>query len=161
MEVISDKTRLSVMANFPGMIPAESRLLRQFIRRHGDEYDEFRFNVRLGEGVQLGEDFEAGVRKAWEAITKARPDTVGFKYPNRATLIEVKEAFANEAVWQLLSYRDLYVRAYRAEVVTLAGVAAFASPTARALARSSGVSLWLYALPAGQPDINETAGEVV
>jgi len=159
MQVISDRARLLRTVVFPGMNEAESRVLRQYIARHGAEHDEFRFNVRIGEGTKLGADASPEVTRAWEQLTKARPDTVGFKAPDRATLIEVKEAWANEAVWQLLGYRDLYRQTYPDHAIALVGVAISASVTALTLARVQGVRVFLYDLPAGAPDIDERAAE--
>lgn len=156
---ITDVDHLLQMANYPGMIPAESRILRQYIRRYRSVFHEWRFGVRIGEGVQVGDEFSPEVQRAFEAVTKARPDTVAFIPPNDATIIEVKEAFANEAVWQLLAYRDLYVRAFPEHRVRLVGVAQFAGPTARSLAATNGIQLHLYTLPPGQIDINEQAAE--
>ena len=160
MNVITDRERLLTMATYPGMIPAESRLLRQFLRRRGQAFDEFRFGVRIGDGVTLDDSFDAGVRKSWDAITKARPDTVAFAYPAAATIVEVKEAFTTEAVWQLLGYRDLYARTFPTHAIGLVGVAAFAAPNAKTLASRSGVDLFLYDLPPAQVDVLEVAAEV-
>lgn len=160
MTIIADRERLLRMENYPGMIPAESRVLRQFIRNHGARWDEFRFNVRIGEGVQAGAEFDAGLRRAWEQLTKARPDTVAFKAPDQATLIEVKEAWTNEAVWQLLAYRDLYMAAFPEHRVQLIGVAQLAPPTARQLAASQGIALVLYTFPSSAVDIGEAAQEL-
>jgi hypothetical protein len=159
VDVISDRDRLLRLENYPGMIPEESRVLRQFIHRHGALFDEFRFNVRIGEGVELGADFDEKLRRAWTQWTKARPDTIGFKHPNDATIIEVKWDFTNEGVWQILAYRDLYVAAFPAHVVRLVGLGTFATPTARNLAASNGIQLHLYALTPGAVDIDEQAAE--
>ena len=159
MQTISDRERLASMTNYPGVTPEESRVLRQYIRRHGAEYDEFRFMVRVGEGVTLGEDFSPEVRRSWEAITKARPDTVAFKAPDRHTLIEAKVSWTNEAVWQLLAYRDLYSRDVPLKSIALVGVAQYATPTARELARRAGIALYLYDLPAYASDAGEVLEE--
>lgn len=160
MVIISDRERLLRMENYPGMIPAESRVLRQFIRAHGARFDEFRFNVRIGEGVDPGPNIEIGLRRAWQQITKARPDTVAYKHPHDATLIEVKEAFTNEAVWQLLAYRDLYMAAFPNDRVRLVGVAQLAPPTARALASSQGIAVVLYTFSSPAVDVGEVATEI-
>lgn len=159
MTTIDDVERLLRMDTYPGMIPSESRVLRQFIRRHGAEYSEFRFNVRIGDGEEPPIDVDPSVRRAWTAITKARPDTVAFQRPNLATVIEVKDALTNEGVWQLLGYRDLYARDFPDHEIKLAAVAAYATPTAKMLARSNGIDVYLYALPPQQTDIAEQAPE--
>lgn len=159
MTVITDRAWLLRMENYPGMIPAESRVLRQFIHHQGGRFDEFRFNVRIGDGVTTTEDVDPKLAAAWEQITKARPDSVAFKHPNDATIVEVKEAFTNEAVWQLLAYRDLYVKAFPDHTVRLAGVAQLATPTARILAAAQGIALFLYKFPPGTVDTREIAAE--
>lgn len=157
--VITDRDRLLGMAVYPGMVPEESRVLRQYIRRHGDGVAEWRFNVRIGEGVQLPADADDALRKSWEALTKARTDVVAFRPPNAATIVEAKDHWTNEAVWQLLGYRDLYKDTFPLHVVTLHGVARTASPTSKALARKAGITLYLYDLPPAGVDIHETAAE--
>lgn len=159
MDVISDRDRLLGMTTYPGMVPAESRILRQYIRRHGDRYTEWRFNVRLGEGVELGEDASPELRKIWARITMERPDTVAWTEPDRATLIEVKELWTNEAVWQLHAYTDLYRDVNPDHRVSMVGVAIEATPNGRTLAARQGITLYLYALPTGITDLGETAPE--
>lgn len=148
------------MVNYPGMIEAESRILREFIRRHWQAGDEWRFNLRIGEGQKLDDTVDTALRKSWESITRARPDTCRFRPPHTATLIEVKEWFVNEGVWQLLGYRDLYRQTFPDDVVDLVGIAQMASPTARQLAQAQGVALYLYTFgPSGTPDISPVATE--
>ena len=159
MQVISDRERLAGMAVYPGVTPEESRVLRQFIKRHGAEYDEFRFMVRIGDGVVLGEEYSPEVRRSWEAITKARPDTVAFKAPDLHTLIEAKVTWTNEAVWQLLAYRDLYAREVPLTRIALVGVAQYAGPTARELAKRARIALYLYNLPAYASEAGEILEE--
>jgi hypothetical protein len=147
------------MATYPGMIADESRVLRQFIRRHFRDYDELRFDVRLGIGSDPGDEFEEATRRAMQHVTRKRADALGWKGPNVATLIEAKWDFSNDGVWQLLSYRDDYARAFPDHFVLLVGVAAAASVTARELASRMGVRLFVYALPPNTVDVGESASE--
>lgn len=160
MTVITDRDRLLRMPVYPGMVPAESRVLRQYIRRHGEAIDEWRFNVRLGEGVRLPDTFDPAVRKSFERLTMERPDTVAWRAPRFATLIEVKELWTNEAVWQLRSYADFYREAYPDHDVALVGVAVEATPNGRELARRQGIALYLYALDPAIVDLGETPPEL-
>jgi hypothetical protein len=141
------------------MIESESRVLRQYIARHLADYDEWRFNVRIGEGVDASEIVSPDAARAFAELTKARPDTVAFKFPDLATIVEVKDAFTNEAVWQILSYRDLYKAAFPEHRIALVGLGAHATPGALNLARMNGIRVFVYAMPAGAPDVNERAAE--
>ena len=146
-------------AVYPGMIESESRVLRQYILRHGLEYDELRFNVRIGEGVDARSFASLDAARAYEQLTKARPDTVAFRHPDQATIVEAKDVWTNEAVWQLLGYRDLYRGAFPDHRIALVGVAAAAMPTALNLSRMNGIRVYVYELRSAAPDAGERAGE--
>lgn len=159
MNVHTDRDQLLGMTVYPGMDPAESRVLRQYIRRRGDGVAEWRFNVRIGEGRDAGADVDEATRRAWRELTKARTDVVAWRPPNAATVVEAKDVWTNEAVWQLLGYRDLYRTTFPGHTITLHGVARDASPTSITLARSQGIALYLYDLPPAGVDIREAAAE--
>lgn len=155
-----DLPQLLTMENYPGMIPIESRPLRAFLQRHGATFEEIRFDVRLGEGVQLAADADPVLRRTWELITRMRVDAMGWTAPNQATLIECKQSLANDGIWQLLTYRDEYRREFPDHVLRLVAVAEFATPTARTLAQNSGVAVYLYEFAADTPDVSATGAEV-
>lgn len=136
---------------YPGMIEPESRILRAFLTKHGAEYDELRFGVRVGPGVVLGEHVPEKDRRDWERRTKARPDCVAIIRPDRATVIEVKEQATLEAVSQVLAYAELYAIEQPGHRVSAAIVAAAATPAARTVAGMRGVAMYLYTLPAAAP----------
>lgn len=159
MDVFTDRDRLVRMTVYPGMDPAESRVLRQFIRRRGEQFVEWRFNVRLGAGEEPPADVDAATRAAWRELTKARTDCVAMRGPTSATIIEAKDVWGNDAVWQLRGYRDLYLETFPSHRVDLVGVARDASSTARKLAASSEITLYVYDLPPALPDVDETAIE--
>jgi hypothetical protein len=129
---------------YPGMIEPESRLLRAFIAKHGAEYDEFQFEVRVGPGTILGDHIPEKDRRDWERRTMARPDCVAIIHPFRVTIIEVKEQATLETIWQVLAYAELYLPAHPSHQVWAAIVAAAATPAARVLAGVRGVALYLY-----------------
>ena len=153
-----DRARLARTV-YPGMIESESRVLRQFVLHHGSEYDELRFNVRIGEGVDARSFVSVDAARAYEQLTKARPDTIAFRHPDQATIVEAKDVWTNEAVWQLLGYRDLYRGAFPDHRVALVGIAAAALPTAINLSRMNGIRVLVYELRDGAPDVAERAAE--
>jgi len=136
---------------YPGMIEPESRILRAFIATHGAEYDELLFDERVGPGVVLGDHLPEKDRRDWERRTKARADCIAVTRPDRALVIEVKEQATLEAIWQVLSYAELYAPAHPSHQVRAAIVAAAATPAARVVAGERGVALYLYTLPAAAP----------
>src|SRR5574341_1721498 len=136
---------------YPGMIEPESRLLRAWLTKHGAEYDEIRFDERLGPGAQLPAHVPEKDRRDWERRTKARPDCIAWKAPNEALIVEVKEQATLEAIWQVLAYAELYAVERSRDLVRVAVVAGAATPSARAAAPGRGVALYLYTLPPEAP----------
>jgi Endonuclease NucS len=143
--------RLLEMRVYPGMIEPESRILRAFLARHGDEYDELRFNDRVGEGVQLAQPASEADRLAWERRTQARPDCIAWKAPHFATVIEVKEQARLDGIWQVQSYVQLYTRAHPSHAVRGAIVCEALTPNARALAGTQGIEFYIYTFAAAEP----------
>ena len=97
---------------YPGMIAAESRVLRAWLALHGAAYDEILFETRVGVGAQLPASVPERDRQWWAERTKLRPDVICWRAPNVADIVEVKETADNSAIWQVLSYRDAYVAAF-------------------------------------------------
>lgn len=160
MITITDRDRLLTLPVYPGMDANESRVLRQFIAQHFGEYAEWRFMVRIGPGSDAGADVDASTRRGWLELTKARCDCVAFNPPASATIIEAKDVWTNQAVWQLRDYRDLYASTNPGHTIALAGVARDASESSKRLASSNGIRLFLYRLPPpGVPDVGERAPE--
>ncbi|MCA1834353.1 MAG: hypothetical protein LC750_16785 [Actinobacteria bacterium] len=143
--------RLVNRASLPGVSPEEVRALREWIRRQGDQYDELRFNVRVGVGVTLEGDYTDKFKGDWFERTRMRPDLVGFRRPSTATLVEGKVQWTNEAVWQLLHYRDLYRDEHPSEAIELVGVCEAFTPQGRALALASAIRLFVYGFPGELP----------
>lgn len=159
MKVFTDRARLLGMAFYPGMDEIESRVLRAFIRGRGAAYQEWRFVVRVGEGEAAPEGTDPTVARSVNALTKARLDCVAFNPPRAATLIEVKRAWDNAAVWQLLGYRELYRLAFPDHDCTLVGVAEWATTTSKQLAAALGVHLSLWEFENDLPDVTAPATE--
>lgn len=137
--------------NFPGMVIDESRILRAYLLKHGADYDEIRFNERLGEGVVLANAATEKDREDWRRRTMARPDVIAWRAPDLATVIEAKVQATNETVWQVLSYLDLYSSANPSHRVNAVIVCAGATPNAITLARARQVWVYVYTLDEDRP----------
>jgi len=136
---------------YPGMTVAESRILREWIRRHGAAWDSLDVEGRLGAGVLLAPHYNEKERHDWYQRTRARPDLVARRAPNVAAIVEAKEQCTNEGIWQVLSYRDLYLAEFAQSRVTPIVVCEACTPTAVSLAKSQGVRVYVYTFPLDEP----------
>jgi hypothetical protein len=94
---------------FPGMTFVESEIARAWLNRRGADYDEISFNVRLGEGVDPGEEYPEEIRRMATLLTQKRADIVA-RSGALVDLVEVKVRIAFGAMGQLLGYRELWMR---------------------------------------------------
>jgi hypothetical protein len=138
-------------AIFPGMSAAESRILRAWMAAHGHEWDALDVEARLGAGKLLSPHFDAKMRADWEQRTRARPDCVAKRAPNRVLILEAKEQATSEAVWQVLGYRDLYRAEFVGDIVSTCIVCQEAHPTAVSVATGQGVQVIRYDIPPNEP----------
>lgn len=143
--------RLTDRATLPGISQEEVPALREWIRREGAKYDELRFNVRVGIGIRLEGTFAEKFRDDWEQRTRMKPDLVAWSAPNFVTIVEAKVQWQNDAVWQLLHYRDLYIDEFPEASMALVGVCEAYTPQALRLANTSGIRLHVYGFPGDLP----------
>lgn len=94
---------------YPGMTWVESQVCKAWLNRHGAEYDEVSFNVRLGDGVDPGDTYGPEIRRMANLLTTKRADIVA-RVGDQVDLIEVKVRVSFGAVGQLLGYQTLWAR---------------------------------------------------
>jgi hypothetical protein len=99
--------QLLVQLQYPGMTFVESEITRAWLNRRGAEYDAIDFNVRMGDGVLLGEEHSAEIRRMATLLTQKRADIVA-RQGDQITLVEVKVRIAFPVIGQLIGYRELY-----------------------------------------------------
>jgi hypothetical protein len=95
----------------PGLTYVESDISKAWLNAHGAEYDKIDFNVRLGEGVDPGDEYAAEIRDMAVKLTQKRADIVA-QVGGQVDLLEVKVRVAFGALGQLLGYRTLWNLAY-------------------------------------------------
>lgn len=100
--------------SFPGMLPREIIVFREWLRQHEKEFDRFDYNVRIGDGQDPGPSFPPEIRKMAQDNSKKRLDAVGWQ-GRRATIIEVKDRAGASAIGQLVTYDALWRRERPAE----------------------------------------------
>lgn len=97
---------------YPGMTFVESEITRAWLNRRGAEYDEIWFNVRMGAGVDPGEEYTEEIRRMAELLTQKRADVVA-RLADQVDLVEVKVRIAFPVIGQLIGYRALWRREHR------------------------------------------------
>ena len=101
--------QLLVQMQYPGMTWVESQITRAWISRHGAEYDELMFNVRLGDGAQIEGEFTPEIIRMATLISQKRADMVA-RTGDQVDIVEVKVRIAFPVIGQLLGYRGLWQR---------------------------------------------------
>jgi hypothetical protein len=136
--------QLLVQIQFPGMPKPESDVCREWITRHGAEYDQIDFNVSLGTGVQLQGDFSQETIDLANQMTKKRADMITWQYGQPA-IWEVKIRASLGAVGQLIGYRELFDTTYPgAPEPTLTILARRVDDDTRYVASQQGIDIVLY-----------------
>jgi hypothetical protein len=93
---------------YPGLLPDEIIVLRNWLALHEHGYDRFDYNVRLGPDLDPGPQYSDGVRKSVILSGKLRVDAVAYK-GDQAYLIEVKRRAVPSNIGQLLTYYHAWV----------------------------------------------------
>lgn len=136
--------QLLVQIQYPGMTFVESEIARGWINRHGPEYDEILFNVRLGEGQDPGPDYEDNIRRMSVLITQKRADMVA-RLGDQVDLVEVKVRIAFPVIGQLLGYRGLWQREHpELPVRRLIAIGRAVVPDMEQIIRDSGVEIEIF-----------------
>ncbi len=136
---------------FPGLVPDEDRVWRRFLAEHELEFDEFIYNVRVGEGVNIeprpitaDPELDRKLRKQFKEATQKRIDVVGVQGFLR-WIFEVEVRPGTQALGQLLFYRQLLptIMPVPADIV-LAVVAEFMGPDNRFVFEQEGIRLFVF-----------------
>jgi len=98
---------LLVQIQYPGMTFVESEITRAWLNRHGPEYDKIEFNVRLGDGVEVGDGYTPEIQRMARLLTQKRADIVAW-VGDQVDLVEVKVRIAFPVIGQLIGYRGLW-----------------------------------------------------
>jgi hypothetical protein len=94
---------------FPGMLPREILIFKNWLTQHEAEYDRFDYNFRIGAGVDPGPTWPDYVRQCAIQNTQLRIDAVAWK-ANAPTIIEVKDRAGASAIGQLATYEAVWIK---------------------------------------------------
>ena len=129
---------------------AEAAVAAAFIEQFADRYDDFDFQVAVGEGVKLPSDVHEKWRRQWDWATRKRVDLVG-RRGQLSDLIELKDHAAGDAIRQVRQYGDLWPIQPGGPLGDLYVAARTTDPGCAIYAESLGVHLVL--LPLAPPAI--------
>jgi len=136
--------QLLVQIQYPGMTWVESQIAKAWINRHGAEYDAIDFNVRIGEGVDPGEEYTAEVRRMATLLSQKRADITA-RVGDLHTLIEVKIRIGFPVIGQLIGYRELYKRIHpEASEIKLLTIGRDVVPDAADIIQDQGIAIELF-----------------
>lgn len=94
---------------FPGMLPREILIFKNWLKLYETLYDRFDYNMRIGAGQDPGPTWPDYVRQCAIVNSQLRLDAVAWKGA-QPTLIEVKDRAGASALGQLLTYEAVWLR---------------------------------------------------
>lgn len=100
---------------YPHLMVGDIRIWEQYLEVGDPEYDSYDYDVHVGEGVKPSESWDTKVKAMALALSEKRIDVLAWK-GNEPTIIEVKPQAALSAIGQVLSYGELYVVRYPANI---------------------------------------------
>lgn len=99
------------LKKYPHLMVGDVEIWERYLDAHAKEWDSFEYDVRVGEGVQVGSEQPEYFKTMALALTEKRIDVVGHR-GRQVWLIEVKPSAMLGAVGQLISYQILYEERY-------------------------------------------------
>jgi hypothetical protein len=93
---------------FPGMLPREILIFKQWLKTNEELYDSFDYNIRIGPAFDPGPAYNDSVRQEAIANSKKRIDAVAWK-GMQPTIIEVKDRAGLSPIGQILGYKAFWL----------------------------------------------------
>lgn len=91
------------------MFPLDIGIWERFLDKYGKDYTGFDYDIKVGSGAVVPEEWEDNYKRMAEILSKYRIDVVGHK-PGRLEIIEVKPEASTVAIGQIVTYMELYKR---------------------------------------------------
>lgn len=96
---------------YPHLLPWDIPLWEAFLDLHGQDYDRFEYDIRVGRGRPAPRSLPTNIRKMALDLSMRRIDVVGHTSA-RIDIIEVTRVADLKAVGQLMTYPRLYRATY-------------------------------------------------
>jgi len=99
----------SLAKSYPHMKPADVRLWEKFISAFPDLFSTVDYDVLVGEGVVINDPEIDVYSKSFQMLTQKKIDVIGYKN-NDIVIIEIKPRAGANAMGQILSYKELWLK---------------------------------------------------
>ena len=132
---------------FVHMLPAERKLWEEWLIEFGKGWHGYEYDVRVGRGVDPGEEYPENIRRMARMLTQKRIDVVAWRQ-GVLWIFEVKPHAGLSAYGQLLAYEKLYRKTFGyGGPIQLAVVTEAMTPDERELYEEAGIKIFLVKLP--------------
>jgi len=114
----------------------------KFLAQHKPDFARVEYDVRVGHGIPLKEEWEIAIKEMAKALTQKRIDVVAWKGVE-TWLIEVDQRAGVNSLGQLMTYKHLYEKEYgKARPIKLVVVAGFVTPEDKSILEAHGVKVF-------------------
>lgn len=96
---------------YPHMMKQEVRTWKKFLKKHGNNFTKYRYDVHVGKGIGRLPGFSENQQRMAQTLTQKRIDVVAARGAE-LFIIEIKDRASMAAIGQLLTYRELYNKKY-------------------------------------------------
>lgn len=128
---------------YPHMMREEVEIWRDFLKKYGEKFTGYRYDVHVGEGVGKLPQYDKKTQDMAVRLTQKRIDVVAYKGPDRF-IVEIKDRAGMSAVGQLVVEKRLYEKKYGLGTVGgLAIVARSIDPDVRKVAEEMHIRIVL------------------
>jgi hypothetical protein len=133
-----------VRMRFPERSDRESSLYRDFLQQHIHEYENYSFQVRVGQGAAPNPDHLPGVQRQAVRNSQMKIDMLAWQ-GEQPFIFEMKERAIHAALGQLQTYRHLWMEENPdALEPRLAVVARTIDPDMPRVFDAAGIDVYLY-----------------
>lgn len=137
------KERELTRIRYPHMMKEEVEIWRDFLKKYGERFAAYRYDVHVGEGVGKLPQYDEKTQDMAIRLTQKRIDVVAYKGSDRF-IIEIKDRAGMSAVGQLVVEKRLYEKKYGIDKVSgLAIVARSIDPDVRKVAEEMHIRIVL------------------
>jgi len=94
---------------YPHMIGENAEIWSRFIDENPGRFESADYDFRVGEGMELKQEWPENVKRDATALTQKRIDVLAWK-GDQPTIVEVKRRVGLSALGQVLGYKILFMR---------------------------------------------------
>ena len=127
---------------YPHMLPRDKYLWDRFLELHGDYFERFDYDIRVGEGIGELEGYPENIRRAAKMLTQKRIDAVGYR-GSEIWVFEIKPHAGLSAIGQVIAYETLWNKDFPDRPVTYKAIVTDRTDNdIRLLCREQGIRLY-------------------